>query len=241
VRRDKLQGQSIVVIPTYNEKGNLPSLVKDIFKFLPEAKIIVVDDNSPDGTGILADQLAGKYQNLVVIHRQKKAGRGSAVLAGFEQALKEKAVEYIFEMDADFSHDPKDLPRLLSKVKEGSDVVIGSRYLPQSKIINWSFKRRIFSKLANFYAKLFLKIPVCDYTNGFRCYKRLVLESLDFNEIGEKGYGVLSEIAFLLHKKGFKFGEIPIVFVNRQKGQSNLSFSEIRRAFLLIWRLFFRR
>ena len=235
--------KTAIIIPTYNEKDNIRKLIQTIFGISNDMTIIVVDDNSPDKTGEIADALTKKYKNLKIIHRTKKNGRGGACIEGFKRALDE-GFEYIFEMDADFSHDPIDIPRLLTKVLEGNDMVIGSRYLKGSKILNWGLKRTIFSKFANIYARVILGIPIHDYTNGYRCYTRKTLEAIDFDRIEASGYIVLSEMSYQLHKKHFKISEIPITFVNRKRGISNLSIHEITSAFTSVIKLrwnYFRR
>jgi len=221
--------KGIVVIPTYNERENINRLIIEILELPLDTKILIVDDNSPDGTGKVVDQMVGEYAKVEVIHRKGKAGRGSACLEGFRRALKEE-VDYIVEMDADFSHNPKELPKLVEKIRR-YDVVIGSRYLKESRMVNWGIKRILFSRLANFYARRVLRIPISDYTNGYRCYKKEALAQLDFDLIRTTGYIVLSETAYQLYKKGCSFGEVPILFVNRRRGESNLTFREIFSAF----------
>lgn len=225
-----------IIIPTYNEKQNIEKLVKEILRLNFNIKIIVVDDNSPDKTGEIVKKLTEKYRSVKLILRINKRGRGSAVIDGFKEALKDREIDYFFEMDADFSHNPKDIPRFLEKIKE-ADVVIGSRYLPNSGIISWPLSRHIFSSIANFYARLILGIPISDYTNGYRCYRRNVLEKIDFKKITATGYIVLSEIAYLIKKAGFKFAEIPVIFVNRKRGKSNLRLKEIIEAFTSVIRI----
>ncbi len=236
----KVYKQTAIIIPTYNEKENIRKLIQSISGISRDIIIIVVDDNSPDKTGEIVDALKRKYPNLQVIHRTKKNGRGGACIEGFESALKQ-GFEYIFEMDADFSHDPQDIPRLLNKVQDGYDMVIGSRYMKKSKIVNWGWKRTVFSKFANIYARVILGIPISDYTNGYRCYTRKALEAIEFNKIEAAGYIVLSEMSYQLHKKSFKIGEIPIKFVNRCRGESNLATSEITSAFTSVLRLRFKK
>lgn len=228
--------KTAVVIPTYNEKENIAPLVEAIIGLGEDLHVIVVDDNSPDGTGEVADALAAKYANVEVIHRQGKGGRGSACLAGFRRAMQRPEFGYFIEMDADFSHDPKDISRLLATMSR-CDVAIGSRRVKGSKIVNWGWQRHIFHHFANIYARLMLGIPICDYTNGFRCYSRKALEALDFDRIQAHGYIVLSETALQLHRKGLRFAEIPIVFVNRRRGKSNTTLSEIADAFTSVIRL----
>lgn len=219
-----------IIIPTYNESGNIERLIKKILSLNLPCQLFIIDDDSPDGTSEIVGTISKKNKNVSLIQRFNKRGRGSAVIDGFKKALEDKDIRYFFEMDADFSHDPRDITRFLEMIKE-ADVVIGSRYLPQSKIIEWPVKRLIFSKIANTYARLILKIPISDYTNGYRCYKRKVLEALNFSKINASGYIVLSEMAYQIYRKGFKFADIPIVFVNRRRGLSNLRMKEITDAF----------
>ncbi|MDI6736555.1 MAG: polyprenol monophosphomannose synthase [bacterium] len=195
----------------------------------------MVDDTSPDGTGEVADELVSRFSQVTVIHRKGKGGRGGACMEGFKYALGQN-FDYIFEMDADFSHHPGDIPIMLEKIK-GCDVVIGSRYLKESKIVDWGIERTIFSRFANFYARMILGIPTSDYTNGYRCYRRAVLEDIDWDKIGARGYIVLSEMAYQIFQKGYTFGEVPIVFVNRRRGESNLTLKEIINAFVSVLRV----
>ncbi len=225
-----------VVIPTYNERDNIAPLVDGILQTSDLVRVIIVDDNSPDGTGEIADGLAARYPTVEVIHRQGKGGRGSACIAGFRHALATPECAYFFEMDADFSHDPRDIPRLLEAMK-GADVAIGSRYIRGAKILNWGLQRHIFSHVANGFARLLLGIPIHDYTNGYRCYSRRALESLDFDRIEAHGYIVLSEMAYQLHQRKMRFAEVPIVFVNRRRGKSNTNLREIAEAFTSVIQL----
>jgi dolichol-phosphate mannosyltransferase len=232
--------RTLIVIPSYNEKGNIERLIVELFNLPHSLDILVVDDDSPDGTGKLVAKIAEEEPRLKIIHREGKGGRGSATLDGFRYGLSQGGkYAYIMEMDADFSHSPTDLPRLVTRVKE-YDVVIGSRYLPESRVINWGLARTIFSHLANFYARSILSIPISDYTNGYRIYRREALAALDFDRIEEKGYIVLSETAYQLHLLGFHIDEVPITFVNRQRGESNLTFKEIYSAFFTVLRLWWR-
>lgn len=219
-----------VVIPTYNERENLPLLVDRLLALPLELALFIVDDNSPDGTGAVADALAAERPQVRVLHRAGKGGRGSACIAGFREALTLPHVTHIVEMDADLSHDPDELPALVEKGQQ-VDVAIASRYLPGSRIVNWTWQRRIFSRLANFYARACLGIPIRDYTNGYRCYRREALASLDLEAIRTRGYIVLSEMAYRLYLKGCTFGEVPTCFVNRERGRSNTSLAEVWEAF----------
>lgn len=226
----------LVIIPCYNERENIVQLIDAILAQSPDIDVLVVDDQSPDGTSALVQQHVERHQGrLQLLTRLGKGGRGSAVLAGFKIAL-EKGYDLIFEMDADFSHKPEEISRFLEKI-DGYDYVVGSRYLPGSEIHHWGWKRTFFSRWANRYARLVLGIPLSDYTNGFRCYKRRTIEALDMSVIDAKGYVVLSEVAYQLYQKGFKLGEVPTVFVNRRRGISNLSSHEIKEAFLSVLRI----
>ena len=228
--------EAVLVIPTYNERDNLRPLVEQILRLPHSLLVVVVDDSSPDGTGQVADEVAKQTPGVKVIHRSGKGGRGSACIAGFRYALEETDAPLVMEMDADFSHHPRYVPALIDKAQE-YDVVIGSRYLRDSRIVDWGLSRRIFSRLANLFARVMLGVPISDYTNGFRCYRRAVLEALDFESIQATGYIVLSEMALILHKHGARFGEVPTVFVNRQRGKSNTTLSEIIDAFTTVLEL----
>lgn len=234
-----MSDSTLVIVPTYNERENIAALTQSVIGQSPDIDVLVVDDDSPDGTSaIIRDLASTMHGRLALISRKGKGGRGSAVLAGFRYAL-ERQYQTIFEMDADFSHKPEEIPRFLEKIKE-VDVVVGSRYLPESEIHEWSAKRTFFSKWANRYARLVLGMPLTDYTNGFRCYRRSAIEALEMEKIDAKGYVVLSEVAYQLHKKGFTIGEVPTVFVNRRRGISNLSSHEIKEAFLSVLRIRFK-
>ncbi len=221
-----------VVIPTFNEAPNIARLALALRALSPGLGITVVDDGSPDGTGQVAEEAASRLGPMKVIHRSGKAGRGSACLEGFKLALKDPKVDYVIEMDADFSHDPKELPEMLKAIEEGrADIVVRSRYESESRIVDWSVARRVFSRLANLFARTLLGIPISDYTNGYRAYSRQAVESIDLAQVAASGYIVLSETAYQLHLKGLRFLCLPTVFVNRRRGQSNLSLREIWGAF----------
>jgi dolichol-phosphate mannosyltransferase len=224
-----------VVIPTYNERDNVSPLVEALLRLELNLHIIVVDDNSPDGTGAVADKLALGHPQLRVLHRTGKGGRGAAVLVGFRAALSTSADLFV-EMDADLSHDPAELPRLLDAAAD-YDLVIASRDVPGGRVVNWPWRRSLFHHLANLSARLLLGIPVRDYTNGYRVYCRHVLESLDFDGIDSTGYIVLSEMLVQVHRAGFCIGEVPSIFVNRQRGVSNTTPAEIAEAFTGILKL----
>lgn len=226
----------LVIIPCYNERENIVQLVNALLEQSHDIAVLVVDDNSPDGTSALVQAEVAKHGGrLILMTRTGKGGRGSAVLAGFKYAL-EKNYDYVFEMDADFSHKPSEIPLFLERIKT-CDFVVGSRYIQGSEIHDWGWKRTFFSRWANRYARLVLRIPLSDYTNGYRLYTRRALEALDMNAIDAKGYVVLSEVAYQLYRKGFKLGEVPTIFVNRRRGISNLSFKEIKEAFMSVLRI----
>ena len=231
------ENKILVTIPTYNEKLTIRKIVDEIFNLYPKVNVCIVDDNSPDGTAEDAQRLTEDYNGKVfLINRRGKFGRGSAVIEGLKFGLKQPSYEFFMEMDSDFSHQPEEMERLMEK-SEKNNVVIGSRYLPTSRIVNWPLKRRIFSICANTLARLLLRIPIKDYTNGFRCYSRAQLKMLDFNSIQGSGFIVLSSIAYQLHKQGFLFVEVPTLFIDRTRGSSNLSVKEIADAFFTIWKI----
>ena len=228
--------KTLIIIPSYNEKENIGSLIDALFALPIGADILVVDDSS-DGTIDLIKKKQAGEPRLHLIARGKKSGRGTAVLEGCRFALSH-GYERIAEMDADFSHNPNELPSLLA-VSGPNKLVIGSRYLKASRILDWPLSRRIFSRCANFYANVILGIGIHDYTNGYRVYGREALEKLEFNKIKSHGYIVLSEVAYQLFRKGVAFEEVPIIFVNRQRGVSNFSIKEAREAFFSVLRIRF--
>ena len=223
--------KAIIVIPTYNEADNIEQLVRKILKLHSWVNMIIVDDNSPDGTGKIADRLAVESQNVSVLHRPKKEGLGRAYVAGFKVALQQGA-DVIFEMDADFSHHPKYLRWFLAKI-ENADLVIGSRYLHGVRVEGWRFRRLLFSKLANIFVSYVMVRPVWDFTSGFRCYRRKVLESIDLDNIKSDGYAFQIEMTYFAFKNGFKVREIPILFKERREGHSKISRRVVWEAFWL--------
>ncbi|MFH0770855.1 MAG: polyprenol monophosphomannose synthase [Candidatus Peregrinibacteria bacterium] len=231
---------TLVIIPTFNERENIAPLCERLFALYPTVHILVVDDGSPDGTAHAVEEAQCRFPSaLHLLRRSGKGGRGSAVLAGFVFAL---AREYrlIFEMDADFSHRPEDMERFFEAIRD-CDVVSGSRYLPGSQIRDWPRRRTILSRWANRFARLVLQLPMTDFTNGFRCYRREALLKLNLRAIHAKGYVVLSEIADRLHLAGQRICEVPTIFVNRKRGISNLSLNEITSAFTSVLRIRFTR
>jgi len=228
----------LVIIPTYNERENITALCRELLATSQEIEILVVDDNSPDDTAKVVADLAATNERVHLVVREGKGGRGGAVLAGMAWGLA-RPYRLFFEMDADFSHRPCEVPLFLEAIRR-ADVVVGSRYLPSSRIVNWPRLRRFFSGWANRYARFFLGIPITDYTNGYRCYRREAAAAINPDAINARGYIVLSEIAVQLHSKDFKFAEVPTVFVNRRRGESNLSRREITSAFWGVLSLWWR-
>jgi dolichol-phosphate mannosyltransferase len=223
----------LVVVPTYNERVNLPLIVPPILAQDPRLEVLVVDDNSPDGTGALADQLAVADPRIHVLHRAGKSGLGKAYLAGFRWAL-DQGYDLIFEMDADFSHDPKFLPVFLEAARD-ADLVIGSRYKTGVNVINWPISRLLLSLGANEYARRVTGLPLTDSTGGFKCFRRQVLEAIDFERVRSNGYSFQIEMSFRAWKKGFRLVEIPIVFTDRVEGQSKMNRRIVREAIWMVW------
>ena len=227
--------QTCVIIPTYNEKDNISDLVHQILALPVEAHVIIVDDNSPDGTGQVADALAGQNDKVSVIHRPGKLGLGTAYIAGFKQGLSDGA-ERLITMDADFSHDPAYIPALVA-LAEQYQITIGSRYIPEGGVRNWDIRRRVLSWTANNFARSALNLKAHDCTAGFRCYHREVLQSIELDQIFSNGYSFLVEMIFKCQRQGFTMGEIPIIFVNRTRGSSKISQREIYKAIYTVTRL----
>lgn len=226
----------LVVIPTYNEASNLPTLVPQILAQDERLEILVVDDNSPDGTGPLADALAGANARVHVLHREGKLGLGTAYLTGFRWAL-ERGYEYVFEMDADFSHDPAHLPEFL-KAAANADLVLGSRYLGgKVTVVNWPIGRLMLSYWANVYARWVTGLRIWDLTGGFKCFHRRVLEALDLSQVRSNGYAFQIEMSVRAWRNGFKLAEVPIVFVDRTVGQSKMNRKIVREAIWVVPRL----
>jgi dolichol-phosphate mannosyltransferase len=217
-----------VVLPTYNEAGTIGEVVDRVIAASPDVDILVVDDNSPDGTGKLADDIAAREQRVRVLHRSRKAGLGPAYVAGFKDALA-RGYEAVIEMDADLSHDPADVPRLV-QASASADVVLGSRYAPGGGTRNWSKGRERLSRGGNAYARAFLRVPVHDVTAGFRCYRREVLEEMPLDQISSEGYGFQIEMLWRAWLAGFVVAEIPIVFTERREGVSKMSRSIVVEA-----------
>lgn len=230
-------GESLVIIPTYNEKENIAAIIDAVRALPADFDILVVDDNSPDGTASIVKAKIGQYPGHVhLLERQCKQGLGTAYLAGFKWAL-ERRYEYIFEMDADFSHAPADLVRLRQAVLDGSDVAVGSRYCKGVNVENWPMGRVLMSYYASKYVRFVTGLPVHDTTAGFVCYRRKVLEDMPLDKIRLKGYGFQIEMKYTAHKMGFKVAEVPIVFVNRVLGTSKMNSSIFGEAMFGVMRL----
>ncbi|MDP2637829.1 MAG: polyprenol monophosphomannose synthase [Candidatus Levybacteria bacterium] len=230
--------KSVVVIPTYNSKKSITRTIRGVLKHMPKTKIIIVDDNSPDGTSEEVKKHFHEDKRISLIIRKQKGGRGSAVIKGFQEGLKNKNNNFFVEMDADLCHHPMYIPILIEKCQK-FEVAITSKYLKDSKIIGLNAKRLLFSKLVNFYIKTLLRVPISDYTNGFRCYSRKALEKINFNKIKSQGFIVLSEIIYNIHKNGGSIGEVPFVFKYYNINPSNFNSREISEAFFTILRLKF--
>lgn len=228
--------RALVIIPTYNESRNIAKLVERVLEQDPRIDILVVDDGSPDGTGEIAARLTRENPRVHAVHRARKLGLGTAYIAGFRWAL-ERDYDYVFEMDADFSHDPRKLPEFLAAI-ESADLVLGSRYQNgQVNVVNWPMSRLFLSYAANIYARAITRTPVFDATGGYKCFRRKVLEAIDLDEVQSNGYAFQIEMTFRAWRKGFRVIEIPIVFVDRMEGQSKMSKRIVREAVWMVWRL----
>jgi dolichol-phosphate mannosyltransferase len=227
---------ALVIVPTYNERENIERLVATVLAQDPSLEILVVDDGSPDGTGDIADRISAQNQRVHVEHRPRKMGLGTAYLAGFRWAL-EREYAYIFEMDADFSHDPAHLPQFLSAI-QSCDLVLGSRYRNgRVTVVNWPMTRLLLSYCANIYARVVTGLQLGDATGGFKCFRRSVLEAIPLDQVRSNGYAFQIEMSFRAVRKNFRITEIPIVFVDRTDGVSKMSKHIVREAIWMVWRL----
>lgn len=234
-----MESDSIVIIPTYNEKENIEKIIRAVFSLEKAFHILVIDDGSPDGTAAIVHALMdGEFgSRLFIIERSGKLGLGTAYIAGFKWAL-EHGYDYVFEMDADFSHDPADLPRLYAACyDEGYDVAIGSRYICGVNVVNWPMSRVLMSYFASMYVRLVTGFPIHDTTAGFKCYKRRVLETIELDKVRFKGYGFQIEMKFTAYKIGFRIKEVPVIFVNRREGVSKMSGGIFSEALFGVMRL----
>jgi len=228
--------RALVIIPTYNEAANIPNLVPQVLCQDPQLEILIVDDNSPDGTGQLAEAMAQEEPRVHVLHRDGKRGLGTAYVTGFRWAL-EREYAYVFEMDADFSHDPAHLKQFL-KATDGADLVLGSRYLDgRVTVVNWPMPRLVLSYFANIYARWLTGLRIWDLTGGFKCFRRRVLEAIDLSRVRSNGYAFQIEMSVRAWRKGFTLKEIPIVFVDRTEGQSKMNRAIVREAVWMVPRL----
>jgi dolichol-phosphate mannosyltransferase len=228
--------KALVIVPTYNERENIVRLIDAALAQDPRIDVLVVDDGSPDGTGDIVDERAAIDHRVHAIHRERKLGLGTAYIAGFKWAL-ERDYEFIFEMDADFSHDPAHLPQFLASA-ENADLVLGCRYRDgKVTVVNWPIGRLLLSYFANVYARVVTGLPLFDATGGFKCWRRKVLEAIDLNDVRSNGYAFQIEMSFRTWRKRFRIVEIPIVFVDRTEGTSKMSKKIVREAVWMVWRL----
>jgi len=227
--------RTLVVVPTYNERENLPPLARRILALPSKVDLLVVDDNSPDGTGKIADQLAAESSSINVLHRTEKNGLGRAYIAGFKWAL-EHGYDFVFELDGDFSHNPDDIPMFLEAAQE-ADLVLGSRYLNGIRIINWPLSRLMLSKTAAKYVRIVTGMPFTDPTGGYKCFRRRALEAIDLDAVRSNGYSFQIEMTHKLWRRGMKVVEVPIVFTDRFQGHSKMSGHIVREAVFMVLRL----
>jgi dolichol-phosphate mannosyltransferase len=229
--------KSLIVLPTYNERENIEAIVPAILAQSPDFEVLVVDDNSPDGTGKLVEELAKREPRIHVLHRAEKLGLGTAYIQGFLWALA-RDYAYVFEMDADFSHDPTDLVRLRAAILSGgADASVGSRWVPGGGTRNWSFLRTFISRGGSIYSRAILGVPVHDLTSGFKCFSRRVLEHLDLDTVRSNGYAFQVEMNYRCYLRGFRVSEVPIVFVDRRVGKSKMGSHIVTEAMLVVIRL----
>lgn len=231
--------RTLVVTPTYNEAENIGRFIAEVLAQGPEIDILVVDDNSPDGTGDIVEKIKSTNSRINLIRRPGKMGLGTAYVEGFKYAIKNK-YDFIFEMDADFSHSPAEIPNFLKKMSD-CDLVVGSRYTNGVRVINWPIRRLILSYGANLYTRIITSMPIKDATGGFKCFKRKVLEAIDLDKVHSNGYSFQIEMNFKAWSKGFKVCEHPIIFMERQSGVSKMSKRIVYEAVLMVWRLKFRK
>lgn len=230
--------EGLVVIPTYNERDNIERIVAEVLSLPHDLHVLVVDDNSPDGTGKLIEDWSKKEPRVHVLHRPGKMGLGGAYIAGFKWALAGTDAACVFEMDADFSHDPHAIPEFLDLIRD-ADLVVGSRYVKGVTVINWPLSRLFLSVAANVYTRLITGMPLHDATGGFKCYRRAVLEALPLDRIRSDGYSFQIEINFHVWKRGFRIVEMPIIFTDRLVGQSKMSRRIVWEAAFMVWKLRF--
>jgi len=228
--------KALVIIPTYDEASNIRRIVPAVLEQGEDLHVLVVDDNSPDGTGQIVDEMATEDSRIHCLHREGKGGLGSAYIAGFQHALANTDAQFVFEMDADFSHDPATIPRFLDAIEE-ADLVVGSRYLDGITVMNWPLSRLILSVAANIYASLVTGVPLKDCTGGFKCFRRETLPALPLERVRSDGYAFQIELNYHAHRQGLRIKEIPIVFTDRVEGISKMSHRIIWEAVWMVWRL----
>ncbi len=227
--------QTLIVVPTYNERENLPRMAQRLLALPVKVDLLVVDDNSPDGTGKIADELAAKHPEIHALHRAGKSGLGRAYIAGFKWALA-RGYEFVFEMDGDFSHDPDDIPMLLEAAKD-ADLVLGSRYINGIRIMNWPLSRLMLSKGAAKYVQTITGMPFTDPTGGYKCFRQRALKAINLDEVQSNGYSFQIELTHKLWRQGMNIVEVPIVFTEREQGHSKMSGHIVREALFMVWRL----
>jgi dolichol-phosphate mannosyltransferase len=226
---------TLIIVPTYNERENLPRMAQKLLSLPVKVDMLVVDDNSPDGTGQIADDLAGKHPEIHVLHRTKKDGLGRAYIAGFTWAL-EKGYEFVFEIDCDFSHDPDDIPRFLEAAKkQNADLVLGSRYDGGVRVVNWPLKRLVLSRSAGIYVHIITGMPFTDPTGGYKCFRRRALQAIELEDVRSNGYSFQIELTHRLWRNGYKVIEVPIIFTERVEGHSKMSRQIVREALFMVW------
>jgi dolichol-phosphate mannosyltransferase len=225
--------RALIIFPTYNERDNIEKITVSVLEKDSRLHVLIVDDNSPDGTGEIADRMAAENQRIFVLHREGKMGLGTAYITGFKWAI-ERKFDYIFEMDADFSHSPDYLPDFLHAITD-FDLVLGSRYISGVNVVNWPMTRLLLSYYANVYSRLVTGLPVRDATGGFKCFRREVLEAIDLDQVRSNGYTFQIEMSLRAHRRNFRIKEIPIVFYDRQHGQSKMSKKIVREAIWMVW------
>lgn len=230
---------SLIVVPTYNERDNVPGHAAQLLAALPGTDVLFVDDNSPDGTGAILDELAAADPRVHVLHRAGKLGLGTAYVEGFQWGLA-RGYAYLFEMDADGSHDPRYLPQMLALAEDGADVVVGSRYVPGGGTVNWGLGRKLISRGGSLYARTILGVDVRDLTAGYVCWRREALEAIDLSGITSNGYSFQIEMKYRALQRGLRLVETPIVFADRRVGQSKMSRAIVLEALAKVWRIRFR-
>jgi dolichol-phosphate mannosyltransferase len=229
--------RALIVTPTYNERENLEPFIEGVFRWAPEANVLVVDDASPDGTGDLADAIAAREPRVRVMHRAGKLGLGSAYLAAFAEGLRDARYDAFLEMDTDLSHDPQYLPQFFAALDRGADAVIGSRNIPGGGVEGWGVGRHVISKGGSLYSRTILGLPVRDLTSGYKAFRRSALEALELSSVRSEGYSFQIEMTYRLLRKGFRVEEIPIVFVDRRQGASKMSRKIFVEAIGVVWKL----